>query len=197
MKKIIISSILLTLTACSSDASDINSESSKGPLGNPASSIIVKEFSDIQCPACKFAHENIVKRLLDEYGKNIRFEFKHFPLRGIHPFAQKAAEASECAADQGLFLEFLDIAYKNQKNLITTNLVSYAEEIGVEDMNLFNKCLRSGTKKKFVDSNYNEAIKLKLSGTPTFIVSGKMVPKSSYETIKTMIEEEMASMPRL
>ncbi|MBT3835168.1 thioredoxin domain-containing protein [Candidatus Peribacteria bacterium] len=191
MKKIAISALLLTLTACSSDASGINSESSKKPLGNPASSIIVEEFSDIQCPACKFAHENIVKRLLDEYGRNIRFEFKHFPLRGIHPFAQKASEASECAADQELFLEFLDIAYKNQKNLTTTNLVSYAEEIGVEDMDLFNQCLRSGAKKKFVDNNYNEAIKKKLTGTPTFIVSGKRIPKNSYELIKTAIEEAM------
>src|SRR3989344_5767993 len=66
----------------------------------------VVEFSDFQCPACGAAYPQI-KNIVAQYNDKVKFIYKHFPLPS-HPFAFKAAEASECAADQGKFWEYHD-----------------------------------------------------------------------------------------
>ena len=71
------------------------------------------EFSDFQCPYCSRALPT-VNQVLNEYGDKMLFAYKHFPLTQIHPLAQKAAEASECARDQGKFWEFHDKLFATQ-----------------------------------------------------------------------------------
>src|SRR3989338_8745378 len=67
----------------------------KPVFGNPDANVKIIEFSDLQCPACKAAHP-VVQQIKEEFGDNISFQYYHFPLRAIHPYAQKAAEAVEC-----------------------------------------------------------------------------------------------------
>ena len=117
-------SLVLFLTACGEAQ-----VSSRQPKGNPNAAILVEEFADLQCPACGAAHEKIVEPLLEKYGNDIRFEHKHFPLRSIHRFALDASEMSECAADQGKFWEFVDIAFTNQSDLSLDSLVEWAEAL--------------------------------------------------------------------
>ncbi|PJC33537.1 hypothetical protein CO007_02800 [Candidatus Roizmanbacteria bacterium CG_4_8_14_3_um_filter_36_10] len=76
-------------------------------IGAVNAKVTIVEFSDFQCPYCIRAFPT-VEQILKEYKNDVKFYFKQFPLTQIHPFAQKAAEASLCAADQGKFWEFHD-----------------------------------------------------------------------------------------
>jgi protein-disulfide isomerase len=89
---------------------ELGNASAVGPANAP---VTIIEFSDFQCPFCGRSFPT-VKQILDEYGDDVRFAYKHYPLISIHPRAQKTAEASECARDQGKFWEFHDALFENQ-----------------------------------------------------------------------------------
>jgi protein-disulfide isomerase len=110
--------------------------------------------------------------LLAQYGSQIRFEFRHFPLRGIHPYALDAAEAAECAADQGKFWEFVDMDYTNQSQLSNKSLKEWAERLGL-DMDLFDRCTRSNIKRDTIMADYKAGEDAGVTGTPTYFVAGK------------------------
>lgn len=76
----------------------------------------ILEFSDFECPYCIRAYPT-VKQILNDYKGQVRFYYKQFPLNQIHPNAQKAAEASLCAADQGKFWEYHDKMFETGLNL--------------------------------------------------------------------------------
>jgi len=67
--------------------------------------VIIVEFSDFECPFCARGFTT-VEQLLKDYPKDVKLVFKQFPLTQIHNNAQKAAEASLCALDQGKFWEW-------------------------------------------------------------------------------------------
>ena len=95
---------------------NIGNAPSKGPVGAP---ITLVEFSDFECPFCARAFPT-VQQILREYDGKVLFVYKHFPLSSIHPKAQKAAEASECARDQGKFFEFHDKLFEVQPDWVNT-----------------------------------------------------------------------------
>ena len=180
----------LLLAACAS-TEGLSSASSKPPRGNPSASLIVEEFADLQCPSCRGAHGILVKPLLEKYGNGIRYELRHFPIRTIHAFAQEAAEAVECAADQGKFWEFVDDTYESEENqakLSRKDLVARAEKVGVADRKLFERCVKSRIKRDAVQTDYEEGIKRGVNGTPTFFVDGERVPSNTIEAIGALIE---------
>ena len=133
--------------------------------------IEVIEYSDFQCPACGAA-EPYVREIVSKYGDKIRFTYKQFPLTSIHPYAFKAAEASECSADQAKFWEYHDKLFDNQQKLDVGSLKKYAEQVGL-DTKLFNACLDSGAMSSRVSSDINEARSKGVGSTPTFFVDGK------------------------
>lgn len=155
-------------------------------IGNASSSVDFVEFSDFQCPACKAA-EPTVKSLIEQYGDRVKFVYKHFPLTNIHPNAQKAAEASECAADQGKFWEFHDILFEKQDALGVGSLKKYAADFGL-DAEAFNACLDSGAMAQRVRKDLDEAKSKALRGTPSFLVNGKLVTGVTELNLKTAIE---------
>ena len=81
--------------------------------GSEDAAVKLVEYSDFQCPACG-QFQPVVEEILAEYGDQIHFEYKHFPLTQIHPFAQPAAIAAEAAGQQGKFFEFASLLFKNQ-----------------------------------------------------------------------------------
>jgi len=190
MKKLLTLSLFF-LAACVS-REGLTPESNKPPTGNPASSLIVEEFADLQCPACKGAHTTLVKPLLEKYGGVIRYEFRHFPIRSIHAFAQEAAEAAECAADQGKFWEFVDDTYENQEKLSRADLIARAEKVGVADSDLFERCIKSRIKRDTVQEEYEEGIERGVSGTPTFFVTGEKAPTNTLDALSALIEAKMS-----
>ena len=80
--------------------------------GNPDAMVRIVEFSDFQCPFCARAYPTM-KALLEKYGDKVSLEYRHYPL-SFHPYAQKAAEASECAGEQGKFWEMHDKMFSLQ-----------------------------------------------------------------------------------
>lgn len=80
--------------------------------GDASAPITIVEYSDFQCPFCARV-EPTLDQVLNDYPGKVNLYYKHFPLTQIHQYAQKAAEASECAADQGKFWEYHDILFDN------------------------------------------------------------------------------------
>jgi len=178
-------SAALFFTACGGEPE----VSSRPPAGNANAPITVTKFSDLQCPACRAAHAQTNIPLLEKYGDKIRFEFMHFPLSTIHPYALSAAVASECAADQGKFWEFVDHNYEHQEDLSVEGLNAWGEELGL-DMDAYKSCRRSSGKKKLVLAEYKEGRELGVQGTPTYFVNGVRTPRGDLESA---IEAEIGS----
>lgn len=176
----------LFLAACAPGSSDV---SSRTPKGNPNAVVVVQEFADFQCPACRAALASISNPLIEKYGDTIRFDHMHFPLRSIHRFALEAGEASECAADQGKFWEFVDLAFEKQQELSSEALSVWAEELAL-DMNTFNRCMSSHAKRDIVLADYEKGRELEVQGTPTFFVNGQRV-QTGFDTISATIDAEL------
>jgi protein-disulfide isomerase len=186
---------VLLLSACGVDTTGLSAESTRTAAGNPSSSVVVMEFADLQCPACKIAYESLKKPLLEKYGNRVRFEFRHFPLQSIHRYAMSLAEGSECAADQGKFWEFIEQAYAKQSQ--TTYIgAAVAEELKL-DMELFTRCTKSHIKKPTILSEYDAGIKMQVQGTPTFFVNGKKVPSTMDDLSKAIEAAERAGAAQL
>jgi protein-disulfide isomerase len=154
---------------------------------NPNASVTVIEFSDFQCPACSMAVPEAHKIVM-YYGNRINFVFKHFP---AHEDSLKAAEAAECARDQGRFWEFHDKLFENSDRLKVNDLQRYARTM-LLDTEKFNKCLLSGEKTAKVEADFRDGIKYGIQGTPTFFVNGIMMTGvQPFEEIKQIIDSEL------
>ena len=79
-------------------------------IGSPNALVTIMEFIDYQSEKCAQAHE-IIKKIMNEYGEKVNFNFRHFPLMRIHQKALKAAEAAIAAAQEGKFLEMHDMLF--------------------------------------------------------------------------------------
>ncbi len=158
--------------------------------GGENAKVTVVEFSDFQCPACGAMYP-VLKRIESEYGGKIKFVYRHFPLP-IHPFAQKAAEASECAALQGKFWEYHDKLFENQQSLEVADLKQYAVDLGLE-LGQFNQCLDSGEMNLKVSKDGADAQSLGSTGTPTFFINGYRYNGMAYEQLKQVIDRELAN----
>ena len=93
--------------------------------GDPQAPVTVVEFGDFECPVCGQAEE-VAREIRAKYGDRIKFVFRQFPLSAIHPWAEKAAEASLCAQEQGKFWPMTDKLYMNQTDLSVDALKRYA-----------------------------------------------------------------------
>ena len=160
-------------------------------LGDKDAKVVIVEFSDFQCPACKAAHP-IVKRITSEYGKKILFVYLHFPLMVAHQYALKAAEAAEAAGEQGKFWEDHDILFENQENLKTDDLKRYAQDLGL-DIKKFEEALNSGKFNGKVTGDMDDGENLEVSSTPTFFINEQMhkgvLP---YDQFKELLDKELA-----
>jgi protein-disulfide isomerase len=140
-----------------------------GPTG---AQLELVEYGDFQCPYCTAAYP-IVKRIRDQLAGRLLFAFRHFPLRDIHPDAQRAAEASEAAAAQGAFWEMHDTLYEAGGALARQDLVSYASELGL-DAERFAADLDSGANAPRVQRDVDSGLASGVTGTPGFFVGGRL-----------------------
>ncbi len=177
----------LILVACGVDTSGLSADSSRTALGSETALVTVTEYGDLQCPACKAAHTLLTKPILSQYEGKIRFVFKHFPLQAIHVYALEAAEATECAADQGKFWEFYDITYEKQKDLKSSALRDWAAELTL-DTALFDRCVKSRIKKKTILADEAEGAKKGVNSTPTYFVNDVRVSSNTIEALSAAID---------
>ena len=159
--------------------------------GNKNAKVTLIEVSDFQCPFCQ-RHVPTMEQILDEYGDKVRIVYRHFPLSSIHPYAQKAAEASECAGEQGKFWEMHDVMFENQSALDVNSLKDYAADLGL-NASQFSSCLDDGKYAAKVRQQTQEATAAGITGTPGTFVNSQLV-KGAYpfDTFKQIIDAELA-----
>jgi protein-disulfide isomerase/uncharacterized membrane protein/rhodanese-related sulfurtransferase len=144
--------------------------------GNPQSPLTVVEFGDFECPVCGRG-EAAARVIRAQYATQIRFIFRQFPLERIHPFAEKAAEASECAAEQGKFWDMVEKIYSRQSDLSVEGLERDAAELGL-DRPRFNQCLASGAMAERVRRDAEDGRALGVRATPTFFIGQQRIEGS-------------------
>lgn len=143
--------------------------------------VTIVAFSDFECPYCADAATTI-KEILEKYPQ-ARFVYRHFPLPGIHSNAFRAAEAAECAAEQGKFWDMHDRLFANQFDLAETSLQAYALMLNL-NMKQFNECMSSGRQRDVVEQDIADGEKYGVNSTPTFFVNNLMlIDLSSVERV--------------
>lgn len=154
--------------------------------------ITLVEFSDFECPFCA-RHFPTLTKMLDDYKGKVRLVYKHFPL-SFHPNSQKAAEASECADEQGKFWEYHDKLFENQSNGYSLDkFKQWAKDLGLNS-GQFNDCLDSGKFAQKVQADYQEGLKKGVTGTPATFVNGQLVSGAlPYDSFKQIIDNLLAA----
>ena len=170
-------------------------DSSSAPFKGPRdAAVTVRVHSDFQCPYCSRLLPAL-SRLEESYSDRVRFAFLQLPLRNIHPQAQKAAEASLCAAAQGKFWPMHDAIFARQKELEVAHLKQRAREIGL-DTRAFDACLDEGETAGAVQRDVDAATSIGLGGTPAIYVNGRPVPllrgADPFDLVSNVIDDELA-----
>lgn len=132
-------------------------------------------YDDFECPFCAVFYQTS-KQIKEEFGNQVVIAFRHYPL-GSHPEAEKAAEASECAAEQGKFWQMYDKLF-NENIAGVMSLEQFkldAADLGV-DMAQFNQCLDTGKYKDKVQAQMLEGANVGVTGTPTIFANGEIYP---------------------
>ncbi len=138
--------------------------------GNAKAKITLVEYSDFECPFCgRFTPT--VDAVLENYPDDVRVVYRHFPLRSIHAEAAPAANASECAGEQGKFWEFHDKLFLDQTNLSTATYSQYATELGL-NVSKFDECVSSNKYASAVQEDEASAQAAGGRGTPYSILIG-------------------------
>jgi protein-disulfide isomerase len=165
------------------------------PAKGPAeAAVTIVEFSDFQCPYCSRVLPTL-DRIQQSYGDKVRLVFRQFPLRSIHPQAQKAAEASLCAHDQQKFWEMHDAMFGDAKQLGIDQLKAKAASLGL-DTEAFNECLDSSRHAEQVQGDVVAGSQAGVTGTPAMFVNGRFLSGAQpYEAIAKLIDEELAGSP--
>ena len=184
-----------TTSASQSKSATEMSVGSGAALGAAGAPVTIIEFSDFQCSYCKKFWADTLPKLKEVYidqGK-ARFIYRHFAILGKH--SEQAAQAAECAADQGKFWEYHDQLFKNQGGLAFTEarLRQYARNIGLNG-GVFDSCLESGKHKDKVERETTAAAFVGGRGTPFFIVNQRhLVGAQPFDVFRKVIDEELES----
>jgi len=162
-----------------------------GPAKGPdAAPITIVEFSDFQCPFCSKAKETADKVVANYAGK-VRLVFRDYPLP-FHDKALKAAEAGQCAHEQGKFWEMHDEMFAHQDKLAPDELKASAKKLGL-DAAKFDSCLDGGKFAELVQQSIKAGQSAGVSGTPAFFINGRMISGAQpFEKFKEIVDEELA-----
>jgi protein-disulfide isomerase len=154
--------------------------------------VTIVEFSDFHCPFCRKIQQ-VLDQVRVKYGDKIQIVYRDFPLDNLHPQARAAAEAGQCATEQGKFWEFHDKVFKNDPDASPATLDRFAKEAGM-DVSAFAACRISGKYKTSVQTSNQEGAKLGITGTPTFFINGRiLVGAQPLEAFARIIDEELAA----
>jgi protein-disulfide isomerase len=190
----------------------ITVETGTNPSKGPADAkVTIVDFSDFQGPSCSAFAQQTLPQILADYGDKVRVVFMNVPLKKDN-YAEKAAEAGECANAQGSFWQYHDLLFQNQQVLtglltpeptagvakVVDTLKGYAAQLGL-DTATFNDCLDSGKMAAAVQADMAVAGKaitdagLSSFGLPSFFINGKYLEGAqSYDVFKQAIDAALA-----
>lgn len=167
-------------------------------LGGANAKVVIIDFSDYQCPFCNKFRTTIFSELKEDFldTNKVKYVYRDFPLN-IHPKAQNAAEAAQCANDQYKYWEMHDLLFEKQAEWgksepVNETLIGYATELGLNKTTFVN-CLESGKYTEEVQKDRSDALAAGARGTPTLFINGEIIRgvPQSYESFKALIESEL------
>jgi protein-disulfide isomerase len=161
-------------TTAESPAKPVEVDVSGAPAQGPANAkVTMVEFVDFECPFCGRYARDTLPRLRREYGDRIRYVSRQFPL-DIHPNAERAALAAQCAADQDRYWPFHDVLFKHQEALGKPDLAGYARQAGL-DMDSYESCIHDPDTEAHIQHDIADGRRYGVTGTPAFFINGRLV----------------------
>lgn len=180
--------------AAAQPAGKIDPESLRNVRGEGDYTIV--EYSDTECPFCKRFHATM-QQVLTDYDGQFRWAYKQFPIPSLHSKAPREANATECAAEQGKFWEYLDLMMErttSNDTLPDEELFTMADDLGL-DRAAFDSCVEDNKYQNIVSADSAEAQKMGANGTPYSVIidqDGNVVDVISgalpYESIATTLD---------
>ena len=167
--------------------------------GEPDAAVTISEYLDFQCPVCRRAGLNVLPEIEQEYVEPGKARLEIRPIAFLGDESVAAAEAAQCAEEQGRFWEYHDILFANQGRenggaFSEGNLKRFAEALGLQT-GPFNACLDSGKYESSVKAATDAALELPdFKGTPTFLVNGQKV-ETSVDAISAAIDAALSGAP--
>ena len=159
-------------------------------LGAASAKITLIEYGDFECTSCGQAY-HAVKILRNRFGGDLRFVFRHFPLRLAHPHAELAAEAAETAGAQHKFWPMHDLLFENQLHLKEKNLRQYAEKLEL-DMARYDQDIRDHIYLQRVQEDIQEGGRSRIESSPAFFIDGALHDVSfGLEQLEQALEAEV------
>ncbi|MEM5802068.1 MAG: thioredoxin domain-containing protein [Candidatus Aenigmatarchaeota archaeon] len=157
-------------------------------LGPADAKVKIIEFSDYSCPFCARV-EPTIKQILQNYPHQVRWVYRDFP---IHEQGWKAAEAANCAREQGKYWEYHDLLFENQQFLSVRDLKLYAIRLNLNP-DKFDTCLDSGKYASEVKKDFNDGKAMGVTGTPTFFINGEIIVGAQpYSVFQAAVEKALA-----
>lgn len=167
-------------------------------LGNKDAKVHIVEFADLRCPFCEQFFTNTEPQIIKNYvdtGK-ATFSFRQYAFLG--PASTVAADAAECANDQGKFWDFHNYMYQHQPDesdtsmFNTDSLTTIAGQLGM-NTDTFSNCLNNKTDDAKAAADMADGQKAGVNGTPTIFVDGiPVVGAQPFSAFQTIIDQELA-----
>ena len=140
---------------------------SQGPA---SAAVTLVQYGDYECPYTRLSTQ-VVRALQQELGEQLRFVYRNFPLREIHPHALHAALAAEAAATQGKFWEMHDYIFHHQHTLEDADLEQFAEAVGL-DLEQYARDMAEERGFAHIEEDVEGGERSGVQGTPTFFING-------------------------
>jgi protein-disulfide isomerase len=154
--------------------------------GSAKAPLTIVEYTDFECPFCaRYARESyplLIREFVD--AGRVRYVVRHLPLESIHPSARGAAQAAECARQQGKFWEMHDRLFANPQALSRGDLERTADTLGLT-MPAFRQCVDSPAAAAAVSRDLDEALRAGITATPSFII-GTTQPDGSVKALRRL-----------
>jgi protein-disulfide isomerase len=146
-------------------------------IQGPASAgVTLLEYGDFQCPSCAQAHA-AMKIMLTHFGPKLRFVYRHYPQRQVHPDAELAAEAAEAAAAQGQFWPYYNLLFEHRQHLKEEHLLDYARRLEL-DIARYQNEMNDHVYLQRVQEHLQSGQQVGVRQTPAFYVNGVLVDVS-------------------
>lgn len=160
----------------------------KGPANAPVTIVV---YSDFLCPFCKMFVDNTLDNILTSYPQQVKFVFKDYPLTQIHPLAQKAAIAGQCAFAQDKFWEMHDLIFTKQDSLVESDFIDFANILNL-DFSKYNDCYSNSSPLSEIQDDLSEGLSKGVAGTPTFFINEHiLVGALPFNSFKSIIDSEL------
>jgi protein-disulfide isomerase len=160
-------------------------------IGPEDAPVTIIEFGDYQCGYCRLWYQQTFNQLMATYPDQIRFVYRDMTNSG-HPESLPAAEAANCAGEQGGYWQFHNALFSGEYELGRDGYEQYAADLGL-DLASFTTCLDDNRYQDEINADGADAARLGISGTPSFVINGRiLVGAQEFAAFKAIIDEELA-----